>query len=73
MRVKINIHENGWGSLRYEQPMLCEEKVGLLHVENSMMSIFDVIDEKLFFLSVIKYGMSFTVLDNASKVKVIKD
>lgn len=63
MRVKINIHENGWGTLRYEQPMLCEEEVGLLNVENSMMSIFDVIDKKLFFLSVIKHGIKFTILD----------
>lgn len=65
MRIKINANE--WGTLRDDQPtILIEEEIGLRYVENSRRTMFDVIDKELFFLSVIKYGISFTDFTNAN-------
>ena len=61
--MKIKIDHDKWGTLFDDAAMPFDEEVGLSYVKNSRRTMFDVIDKELFFLSIIKYGITFTNLD----------
>jgi hypothetical protein len=61
MRIKIELSE--FGTSKGKHILFDAEEIGLRYVENSMGRVFDTIDEQLFFLMVIKHGITFTRLD----------
>lgn len=69
--MKIKIDHNEWGNLFDDPAMPFDEEVGLSYVKNSGRTIFDVIDKKLFFLGVVKYGITFKTIDVKKDVELL--
>ena len=65
MRIRIQKHD--WGDYSQQTAgCFCDfaENVGLRYIENSSATMFDVIDEKLFMFSIIKYGIRSESMDS---------
>lgn len=62
--MRIKIESDVFGTLGRTPFILSDaDIIGLHYVENSRGRVFDIVDEQLFFLMVVKYGITFKRLD----------
>jgi len=57
MKKRIEIYGNGWGT--YNPNIFNMQDIGIKYLKRQAGTNFDIVDEELFFLSVIKYGITF--------------